>query len=386
MDWIEAAGIGALAAALAAAFRATSAEFAANIVWYGLHALDLHRIFGLVLAVFTVRAWRRLASAGSGWLTLDRHWGALRTGAGAWDLSSTELSWLLRAISTGVLALTTIGLLVCSTVPATEEMDRDGDGIGESRDRCPLQPEIYQGFEDDDGCPDDPDTDGDGVKDSRDSCVLQAEDFDGYLDADGCPEVDNDLDGVLDAKDKCPIAPEDLDGFEDEDGCPDDDNDGDGFPDKEDECPNVRGPVNSVPRGCPKQVIALITNCEIKIMQKVFFDFDTAKLKPVSHEVLDAVAAILLSRDTVEIEVQGHTDDQGTAAYNDRLSEQRAAAVVKYLTEHGVSGQRLSAVGFGARNPLVRNKSEDARSQNRRVQFLRTDTRCPPLETKAEAP
>ncbi len=81
--------------------------------------------------------------------------------------------------------------------------------------------ENYNGFEDDDGCPDDPDTDGDGIPDSRDPCVLEPEDKDGYLDDDGCPDLDNDLDGILDTADKCPNEPEDPDGYEDEDGCPD---------------------------------------------------------------------------------------------------------------------------------------------------------------------
>jgi hypothetical protein len=63
-------------------------------------------------------------------------------------------------------------------------------------DKCPDEPENYQGFEDDDGCPDDPDTDGDGIADSKDSCVLLPEDKDVYLDDDGCPELDNDLDTV----------------------------------------------------------------------------------------------------------------------------------------------------------------------------------------------
>ena len=105
--------------------------------------------------------------------------------------------------------------------------DRDGDGIPDNVDKCPDDPENYNGFEDDDGCPDDPDTDGDGIPDSRDQCPLLAEDKDGYLDDDGCPDPDNDLDTVPDALDKDPVTgqscandPEDPDGFEDEDGCP----------------------------------------------------------------------------------------------------------------------------------------------------------------------
>ena len=72
-----------------------------------------------------------------------------------------------------------------------------------------------------------PDSDGDGLRDSVDGCPSQPEDEDGFADEDGCPEVDNDLDGLEDAADQCPDLAEDLDGFEDADGCPDPDNDND---------------------------------------------------------------------------------------------------------------------------------------------------------------
>ena len=114
--------------------------------------------------------------------------------------------------------------------------DGDLDGIYGDRDRCPLEPEDMDNFEDDDGCPD-LDNDKDGIVDLKDKCPNQAEDMDGFEDEDGCPELDNDGDSVPDALDKCPIAPEDRDGFQDEDGCPDPDNDGDGVIDAQDKCP-----------------------------------------------------------------------------------------------------------------------------------------------------
>ncbi len=76
------------------------------------------------------------------------------------------------------------------------------------------------------------DRDGDGYKDDEDQCPDDPEDFDGFKDEDGCPEPDNDNDGILDVDDRCPNMPEDLDGDEDEDGCPegdDGDRDGDGI-------------------------------------------------------------------------------------------------------------------------------------------------------------
>ncbi|HEY3593053.1 MAG TPA: thrombospondin type 3 repeat-containing protein, partial [Polyangiaceae bacterium] len=95
--------------------------------------------------------------------------------------------------------------------------DRDGDGILDRLDKCPEEPENWNGYQDSDGCPEDPDTDGDGIPDSRDMCVLEPEDKDGYLDEDGCPDLDNDLDGIADSVDKCPNEAEDKDGFEDQD-------------------------------------------------------------------------------------------------------------------------------------------------------------------------
>ena len=97
------------------------------------------------------------------------------------------------------------------------------------------------------------DSDGDGIPDTRDKCPNQKEDLDGFEDEDGCPEADNDRDGVPDERDKCPLRPEDVDKFQDEDGCPDPDNDGDGVPDKKDDCPMVKGPAAS--KGCPSSML-----------------------------------------------------------------------------------------------------------------------------------
>ena len=101
--------------------------------------------------------------------------------------------------------------------------DADHDAITGTNDKCPDRPEDKDGFEDEDGCPEDNpgDVDQDGFADAKDSCPKESEDFDNFMDDDGCPEPDNDKDGVLDADDKCPEVPEDKDGDADEDGCPD---------------------------------------------------------------------------------------------------------------------------------------------------------------------
>jgi len=117
--------------------------------------------------------------------------------------------------------------------------DNDNDGIPDAVDKCPNEPEDFDGFQDEDGCPD-PDNDQDGIPDFNDACPNQPEDGKGKRPFDGCPSTveDSDGDGIPDVKDQCPDEPEDKDGFEDDDGCPDPDNDNDGVPDIYDACPN----------------------------------------------------------------------------------------------------------------------------------------------------
>ena len=263
----------------------------------------------------------------------------------------------------------------CLSENLAREGDRDGDGIADQFDQCPDVRENYNGFEDLDGCPDDPDTDHDGIPDSRDACMLEPEDKDGYLDDDGCPDLDNDADGIPDTKDKCPNQAEDMDGFEDADGCPDEDNDKDTVADVYDECPNTPGQPNGVRPGCPSLII--VTAKEIRITQQIQFDFNKSTIKPVSYPILDAVRDVLVANPKITIEVQGHTDNVGQAAYNLKLSQQRADSVRAYLVAHGIEPARLISKGFGMNQPLVPNNTEGNRALNRRVQFIRTESQTP---------
>ena len=130
--------------------------------------------------------------------------------------------------------------------------DRDGDGIPNDPDECPDDPEDFDQFEDEDGCPD-TDNDQDGILDDPDECPNEPEDRDGFEDENGCPDPDNDQDGILDEPDECPDEPEDEDGFQDRDGCPDPDNDEDGIPDDPDECPDEPEDIDEFEdeNGCP---------------------------------------------------------------------------------------------------------------------------------------
>lgn len=100
--------------------------------------------------------------------------------------------------------------------------DRDDDGIDDVYDLCPDEPEDYDGYRDDDGCPD-TDNDRDGIPDDWDKAPYDPEDHDGFEDEDGDPDFDNDEDGIPDVEDFCPDEPEDFDGDRDDDGCPDPD-------------------------------------------------------------------------------------------------------------------------------------------------------------------
>jgi OOP family OmpA-OmpF porin len=282
--------------------------------------------------------------------------------------------------------------------------DRDGDGIKDDVDKCPDEPEDFDGFQDEDGCPepdndqdgvpdvDDKcpnvpgpasndgcplnnvgDRDGDGIPDNVDKCPDDPEDFDGFQDADGCPDPDNDGDGILDVDDLCPNDPEDKDGFEDADGCPDPDNDHDGILDKDDKCPNEPETYNGYQDadGCPDRGRVIVTDTSIEILDMVYFEFDKAIIKSQSYPILDAVAATLQGNPSIQlVEVQGHTDERGDDAYNLDLSDRRAHAVKDYLVGKGVDEKRLTAQGYGETQPLDRNHNEAAWAKKRRVAFL----------------
>lgn len=251
------------------------------------------------------------------------------------------------------------------------EPDNDQDGILDGDDLCVNQPELVNGINDLDGCPE-LDLDDDGILDLRDLCPETPEDMDQYQDEDGCPDPDNDQDKLKDEEDQCPNEPEDPDYFQDEDGCPDPDNDGDQIPDTVDQCPNEPETINSVKDddGCPDEAKIVLENNRIRILEKVYFARGRATIKAASYTLLNQVASILASNTQItKIQIEGHTDSQGSARYNRRLSDKRAKAIKRYLEKKDIAPERLVAIGYGEDQPIESNDTKEGRQANRRVVF-----------------
>jgi len=104
------------------------------------------------------------------------------------------------------------------------------------------------------------------------------------------------------------------------------------------------------------------------------FDFDKANLRPANKELLSRVVGVLLTSNGYKVQIFGHTDDIGTAEYNQKLSLQRAEAVRNYLVEAGLDPSIVTVKGFGKSNPLVEGTSAEARAKNRRVEIGIIDT------------
>jgi len=170
------------------------------------------------------------------------------------------------------------------------------------------------------------------------------------------PVLDSDGDGVPDDLDRCPDTPKDV--KVDAHGCPLD-SDGDGVPDYLDKCPNTPKGATVNKNGC--WVYAAV----------VMFDFDSYKIKSGAFTMLNEGALILKKNPEVRIEIQGHTDNVGSAVYNMKLSESRAKAVVEYLIKKGIDPRRISAKGYGLTQPIAGNDTEEGRAKNRRVEFKR---------------
>ena len=108
---------------------------------------------------------------------------------------------------------------------------------------------------------------------------------------------------------------------------------------------------------------------EVKTLQGIYFATGQSDILPQSYNALQQLLQTLHDNPEMRIELRGHTDDQGTASFNMKLSEARAAAVANYLIGKGIDAQRLTTLGFGESKPVESNAKPEGRSRNRRVEY-----------------
>ena len=140
------------------------------------------------------------------------------------------------------------------------------------------------------------------------------------------------------------------------------DSDGDGVIDPNDLCPDTPRGTRVGPQGCP---------CDLTL--KLNFAFDSSALTDSDKAQLDAAVAELKRLNWTSGVIEGHTDSIGSDAYNQKLSERRAATVREYLIAQGIAESRMAPTGFGESQPVADNKTAEGRAENRRVVLRRTD-------------
>ncbi len=232
--------------------------------------------------------------------------------------------------------------VVATPAPAPVEPivdpDRDGDGLVDASDRCADQPETRNGWEDEDGCPDQ------------------------------VPDPDRDGDGVPNAEDRCP----DAGGPRANRGCADPDRDADNVVDRVDVCADEAGKAEH--QGCRAPSKLALTGDRIAMLEGIQFRSNRARIRRESYRLLDDVAALLRAhREIAAVRVEGHTDGRGDDAANRALSQRRAEAVVKYLVQQGLAADRFEALGVGESRPIQSNSTGKGRAANRRVELVIVD-------------
>jgi OOP family OmpA-OmpF porin len=230
------------------------------------------------------------------------------------------------------------------------------------------------------------------------------------------PAVDYDGDGVYDRVDRCPGTPKGC--TVDEGGCSSD-ADGDGVCDGIDRCPNTPAGAKVDANGCPEGQAMAVTEPphespkaappvekpvpapvpvaeqprETKLgpdnsvrLENLHFETGSATITQDSRETLDEVARAMERYPDARIELAGHTDTQGSAAYNLKLSQSRAEAVRTWLIDNNhIDGNRMVAKGYGETRPEVQPEAGDAdRTRNRRVVLKVLNPEVLPKGTKVE--
>jgi outer membrane protein OmpA-like peptidoglycan-associated protein len=234
--------------------------------------------------------------------------------------------------------------------PAPIKMDGDDDGVSDSDDACPNQKGIAKYK----GCPI-PDTDNDGINDEQDQCPST----DGVAKYKGCPIPDTDKDGIDDEQDKCPTT-KGLGRYE---GCPIPDTDKDGVNDEEDKCPTIAGIAAN--NGCA-DLQPLVDAATAKLK----FATGSNQLTKQQTNPLNALIQLMSENTTIQLLINGHTDNTGSLKINEKLSLSRAKVVMSYLIKKGISANRLTAKGFAYSMPIADNSTAKGRATNRRVEMV----------------
>ena len=140
------------------------------------------------------------------------------------------------------------------------------------------------------------------------------------------------------------------------------DRDADGIPDAQDQCPDTVSGAKVEADGC-------VRKAQVVTLPNIEFAYEKADLTEAGRETLGQVVRFMNDQPELMLDVWGHTDSKGAELYNLRLSQRRAAAVMKFLVEQGIAESRLKSAGFGESRPLADNETEEGRERNRRVEL-----------------
>ncbi|MCZ4223752.1 OmpA family protein [Pedobacter rhodius] len=150
------------------------------------------------------------------------------------------------------------------------------------------------------------------------------------------------------------------------------DTDGDGVADQFDKCPGTPAGTAVDGSGCPlpKMVADTTATSSVTGFEKISFDFNSSVLKTESYPTLDKLSSVLRENGG-KVTLNGYASSEGTAAYNLKLSKDRANSVKTYLVNSGVNASQVATKGNGEANPIASNDTEEGRIQNRRVETAR---------------
>lgn len=173
---------------------------------------------------------------------------------------------------------------------------------------------------------------------------------------------DVDSDGVLDRDDDCVNQAGDAKNK----GCPWPDKDNDGVPDDKDNCPEEVGTQEN--NGCPI-VPSKFTEFIESDKNNILFTVSSSQLDSDAKFTLNSVKTLLDFYTKTSITIEGYASTDGSTAYNQKLSEERAMEIKNYLVSNNIAPERLSIIGYGESRPIANNSTTDGRAKNRRAQI-----------------